>query len=220
MLEPLEKLSRSFYHRPTITVARDLLGKYLVRRWERVLLIGRIVEVEAYLGANDPASHAYRGPTRRNSVMFKEGGHLYVYFTYGMHFCCNIVTEKEGTGHAVLLRAVEPVHGASVMARLRGIGDPGTDDIPLPSSIVLSLCNGPGRLCQAFGIGRMDNGTDLCGSTIWLADSQADSPFRIGSSTRVGIRKGVQRRWRYFLKDDPFVSKGKPVSPASESAPS
>jgi DNA-3-methyladenine glycosylase len=218
MLESLEKLPRSFYLRATKTVARDLLGKYLIRRWERVLLIGRIVEVEAYLGSHDPASHAYHGPTRRNSVMFRQGGHLYVYFTYGMHFCCNIVTEGEGTGHAVLLRAVEPVRGAPVMARLRGLGDPGTDDAPLPSSVLVSLCNGPGKVCQAFGIGRMHNGTDLCGTTIWIAGASPSVPVRIATSTRIGIRKGEKHRWRYFLKDNPFVSKGRPVVPAPEPA--
>ncbi len=209
--ERLEKLPRSFYLRPTLAVARDLLGKFLVRRWERTLLVGRIVEVEAYLGAHDPASHAYHGPTRRNSVMFGEGGHLYVYFTYGMHFCCNVVTEGEGTGHAVLLRAAEPIRGTEVMARLRGVGDPGDDDLPLPHSQLLSLCSGPGKLCQAFGIGRMDNGADLCGNAIWLAEGPEALARRIGISTRIGIRGGEQHRWRYFLKDSPFVSKGKPV---------
>ena len=117
----LNKLSREFYLRPTLKVAKDLIGKFLVRRLNGKLLIGRIVEIEAYLGEKDPASHAYKGKTKRNEVMFGEGGHLYVYFTYGMHFCSNVVTEQEGIGHAVLLRAVEPLQGLETMARNRGI---------------------------------------------------------------------------------------------------
>ena len=137
---------------------RELLGLYPVRRIPRGRLSGRIVEVEAYLGALDPASHAYSGLTSRNEVMFRKGGHLYVYFTYGMHFCSNVVTESKGTGHAVLLRAVEPVEGVPFLARRRGVH---------PTDIE-QLCNGPAKLCQAFGIKREHNGTDLCGETMWI----------------------------------------------------
>src|ERR1700741_2664024 len=145
-----KKLPRSFYLRPTLVVAKDLLGKYLVRKFRRQYLIGKIVEVEAYLGEKDPASHAYRGITKRNEVMFREGGHLYVYFTYGMHFCSNIVTEEEGIGHAVLLRAVEPIEGVNLMMKRR-------------NGTLENLTNGPAKLCQAFGITRKENGTDLLG---------------------------------------------------------
>ena len=105
----LRKLPRSFYLKPTLTVARELLGKYLVRKISRTTLIGKLVDVEAYLGDQDPASHAYNGRTKPNDVMFGEAGHLYVYFTYGMHHCANVVTGKEQVAHAVLLRAVEPI---------------------------------------------------------------------------------------------------------------
>src|SRR5437660_1070396 len=166
------KLPRSFYLRPTLTVAKDLLGKNLFRRIGNRFLIGKIVEVEAYLGELDPASHAYRGMTPRNEVMFRAGGHLYVYFTYGMHFCCNVVTEQKGKGRAVLLRAVEPVEGIDLMVRNRewtGIGksqtaghfrDPQKGN---QRAIPPNLTNGPAKLCQAFGIARNQNGTDLLG---------------------------------------------------------
>lgn len=110
ILPDLSILPRSFYLRPTLRIAKDLLGKYLIRKSGKRLLIGKIVEVEAYLGKRDPASHAFRGKTKRNEVMFREGGHLYVYFTYGMHFCANVVTQPEGIGEAVLLREIGRAH--------------------------------------------------------------------------------------------------------------
>lgn len=197
-----EKLPRSFYLQPTLDVARKLLGMYLVRRTPGGRLSGRIVEVEAYLGTLDPASHAFRGRTSRNEVMFRTGGHLYVYFTYGMHFCSNVVTESRGTGHAVLLRAVEPVEGVPILAGHRGMN---------PMDIE-KLCNGPAKLCQAFGIMREHNGTDLCGETMWI--ERRDPPLSgelIGVSTRVGISTGKEQQWRFFVKGSRFVSKGKPV---------
>jgi len=168
--------------------------------------------VEAYLGEKDPASHAYRGLTQRNSVMFGECGHLYVYFTYGMHFCCNVVTEPEGKGRAVLLRALEPIQGEDVMARLRGfaIQEHNTVESTLAASTLVNLCNGPGKLCQAFGISRVDNGIDLTGNALWIAEEPNSLPLRISRTTRVGIKSGQSHRWRFFLRDSSFVSKGKP----------
>jgi DNA-3-methyladenine glycosylase len=197
------KLPRAFYLRPTMTVARELLGCYLVRRAGRSLLAGRIVEVEAYLGRHDPASHAYRGETPRNAVMFRQGGHLYVYFTYGMHFCSNVVTGKEGIGQAVLLRAVEPAHGLATMARRRRTGSAKE----LRSK---DLCSGPAKLCQAFAFARRENGTDLCGDRIWISPSQQRLPEPIGVSRRVGITEGKEHLRRFFIKGSPFVSPGKP----------
>jgi len=207
--ESEDKLPRSFYLRPTLTVAKGLLGKFLCRRFRNKTLIGRIVEVEAYLGAKDPASHAYRGRTRRNDVMFWEGGHLYVYFTYGMHFCANVVTEREGKGMAVLLRAVEPVQGMEIMIRNRQL----RESVGNKSN----LCSGPAKLCQAFAIARKENGTDLCCKEIWIArDMNAAGDYSIGASTRVGVRNGSRHKWRFYFKASPFVSPGKPASVRSE----
>jgi DNA-3-methyladenine glycosylase len=197
---PFSPLTRDFYLRPTLTVARSLLGKLLIRRWRGVLLCGRIVEVEAYLGARDPASHAYRGRTPRNDVMFRVGGLLYVYFTYGMHYCCNVVTGPPGRGHAILIRALEPRGGIPVMARHRGVGTREQG----------RLCSGPARLCQALGITTAQDGTDLTGNRIWLSDDGTPaSP--IVRTTRVGISAGRHHLWRFTLAGNPWVSPGRPV---------
>ncbi len=196
----LPPLPRTFYLRPTLRVAPDLIGKLLVRRLGTELLIGRIVEVEGYLGEKDPASHAYRGMTERNSAMFLNGGHLYVYFTYGMHFCCNVVTESHGVGRAILLRAVEPRAGIEAMARKRD------------GRTLGKLADGPAKLCQAFGLGRPENGIDLCDSIVWIATDPEEPLFTVQRSARVGIREGTEHRWRYFMKGSPFVSGGRPSS--------
>jgi len=197
----LHRLPREFFIRPTLQVARDLLGKHLVCETKKHRLVGKIVEVEAYLGERDPASHSFRGRTQRNEVMFRSGGYLYVYFTYGMHFCCNVVTGRQGKGRAVLLRAVEPIEGKQWMKARRA-----------KSTSEIDLCNGPAKVCQAFGINRKENGTDLCGNSIWIgvATNKTDK-FDIGSSTRIGISNGSKHQWRYFVKNSSFVSKGKPV---------
>ncbi len=156
------------------------------------------MEVEAYLGRRDPASHTYRGRTPRNDVMFRGGGHLYVYFTYGMHYCANVVTEEEGRGCAVLLRALEPLTGIRAMARSR-------DRSPAD---IRSLCSGPAKLCRALGIDIRDNGTDLCDGEIWIAEDPAPGPRGIiRQSQRIGISSGTLHRWRFFLGDSPFLSR-------------
>jgi DNA-3-methyladenine glycosylase len=191
-------LPRSFYRRPVRTVARQLLGKVLVRRSGRELLSGVIVEVEAYGGSDDPASHAFRGRTPRNEVMFGEGGHLYVYFTYGMHFCANVVTGQEGTGCAVLLRALEPLEGIAFLARRR----------KQPLSHVRELLSGPAKLCQAMDIARPQNGVDLCGDEIWIEDRGIVlRPRDIASTPRIGITQGKEHLWRYVLRDSAFLSR-------------
>lgn len=194
-----KKLPRSFYLRPTLIVAKELLGKLLIRKIGARLLIGKIVEVEAYLGEKDPASHTYRGKTKRNEVMFRQGGHLYVYFTYGMHFCANVVTRKEGVGEAVLIRAVEPVGGVEVMRKNRGFTRDGTD--------YWNVTNGPAKLCEAFGIQREQNRIDLLGDEIFIARGVVVPKSVIASSTRIGIKRATDRRWRFFVEGNRFVSR-------------
>jgi DNA-3-methyladenine glycosylase len=193
-------LPRSFFARPSTVVAPDLLGRVLVRTLPSgVRLVVRLVEAEAYQ-EDDPASHSFRGPTARSRVMFGRPGHLYVYFTYGMHFCMNVVTGGAGEGSAVLLRAAEPLEGLDEMRARRGVGDP------------RSLCSGPGRLCQALGVDRADNGADLVrGSGLRLHEGSPVAIDRIAVSTRVGIRHAVERPWRFFARDDPFVSRARPA---------
>lgn len=164
-------------------------------------LVARIVEVEAY-GPHDPASHAYRGRTPRNLVMFGPPGRLYVYFTYGMHFCANVVTGAEGEGSAVLLRALEPLEGLETMAANRGV------------DAVRLLCSGPGRLTKAMGIARPDNGVDLVRDpALHLRAGEPLAAKRVARSTRVGVNEGIEPRWRYFERGSAFVSPGRPSVP-------
>jgi len=200
------RLPRAFFARPATAVAPELLGRILVRRLpDGTRLAGRLVEVEAY-GPKDPSSHAFRGPTPRNLVMFGPPGRLYVYFTYGMHFCANVVTGREGQGSAVLLRAIEPLEGLDVMARHRGV-----DASRL-------LCSGPGRLTQALGIGREGNGVDLVRDPdLYLASGLQLAPRRIARTTRVGVGDGpgAVPRWRFFERGSAFVSPGRPSRAAA-----
>jgi DNA-3-methyladenine glycosylase len=217
--ESLHKLPRSFYLRPTLTVARELLGKYFVRKSDGKALVGMIVEVEAYLGLKDPASHTYHGKTKRNEVMFKQGGHLYVYFTYGMHFCANVVTEEEGIGHAVLIRAIEPVKGIETMRKNRGFEKlynkaPALLIIGAERALgstkkksELNLTNGPAKFCQAFNIVREQNGIDLLGDDIYLTEGISIKKPQILSSQRIGITQGKEKKWRFYLKGNEYISK-------------
>ena len=186
-------------------VAPELLGRILVRVFpDRTRVVARLVEVEAY-EQGDPASHSYRGrPTPRTEVMFGPPGRLYVYFTYGQHFCCNVVTGADGRGSAVLLRAAEPLDGLDAMAANRG-----TENETL-------LCSGPARLAQAFAIARGENGTDLVRDpSLFLLAGRPLAPRAIGRSTRVGVSVGIERRWRYFERGSAFVSPGRPSVPRS-----
>ncbi|MFQ5798610.1 MAG: DNA-3-methyladenine glycosylase [Bacteroidota bacterium] len=199
----LRKLPRTFYLLPTAQVAKDLLDKYLVRNVKGKRLVGKIVEVEAY-GQSDPASHSYHGITERNRVMFDEGGHLYVYFIYGTHYCINVVTRKKGIGEAVLIRALEPIEGIEEMRRNRGsTGNDGNH------GNVASLTNGPGKVCEAFGIDKKLNGADLTGDEIYIANGEPIRKIRIGITTRVGIVNGRDKKWRFYVESSRFVSKAK-----------
>jgi DNA-3-methyladenine glycosylase len=200
-------LPRSFYARPSTDVAPALLGRILVRRTSAGILTARIVEVEAY-APTDPASHAFRGETRRNAVMFGPPGHLYVYFTYGMHHCMNVVTGERGEGSAVLLRAAEPIEGIDAMRAARH------------RDALRDLCSGPAKLCQAFGVDRSLDGWDLvAGPELWIAEGGSVPPTMIASGPRVGIRVGVDLPWRFRIRDDPWVSRA-PTWPVSRSVSS
>lgn len=182
-------------------IAIELLGKLFVRNTGNKTYSGKIVEVEAYDGSVDEAAHTFRGKTKRNEVMFNNGGLLYVYFTYGMHFCCNVVTGKENEGKAILIRALEPVDGIDFMTLNRY----GKSEINHKE--LINLTNGPAKICQAFEIARKENGTDLTGNEIFICDAPKLGKTNIGISTRIGIKKSVDLPWRYYIKDNPFVSK-------------
>jgi DNA-3-methyladenine glycosylase len=188
-------LAESFYLRPTLTVARELLGKILVHQVGPAFVAGRIVETEAYHQDGDASSHTYRGQTERNEVMFRKGGVLYVYFTYGMHFCMNVVTEAEGIGAAALIRAIEPLEGLDIIQARRG-----KDKKPF------DLTNGPAKCTQAFGIDRRHNGASLRGPELYILDAPEVDEDRIGTSPRIGISSSRELEWRFFLKGVPFVS--------------
>jgi DNA-3-methyladenine glycosylase len=191
----LRPLLRSFYERPAPEVAPDLLGRLLVRALTDVTLVARIVEAEAYQ-EDDPASHSYRGPTSRTEVMFGPPGHLYVYFSYGNHWCMNVVTGRTGEGSAVLLRAAEPVDGLEWMRRARGV------------ERVRDLCSGPGKLTQAFGVAKVQNGLDLvAGEDLYLTAGRPPGRDRVDVGPRVGISVAADVPWRFFERGSPFVSR-------------
>jgi DNA-3-methyladenine glycosylase len=195
-------LPRSFYARDSRELAPELLGKLLVYddpRFGRVA--ARLVEVEAYAGFEDPGSHGYRGETPRNRVMFGPPGYLYVYFTYGMHWCANVVCGEAGSASAVLLRAGAPVEGMEVMRLRRPAARRDRE-----------LCSGPARLTQALGITGRHNGADLVRGRLRLLDDGTAPPRRPGRSTRIGLNpgRGDGYRWRWFVRDDANVSRGRP----------
>ncbi|HYM71153.1 MAG TPA: DNA-3-methyladenine glycosylase [bacterium] len=186
------RLPRAFLARSTLAVARDLVGCYLVHESAEGRTAGRLVEVEAYLGPRDPASHAYRR-TSRSEVMWSRPGTAYVYFSYGNHACVNVVTEPAGRAGAVLLRALEPVAGLDLMRRRRRIRD------------ARLLASGPGRLTQALGITLADNRSDLIAGPLYLA--RGPHPAAVARTPRIGISVATDARWRFVERGSPFLSR-------------
>jgi DNA-3-methyladenine glycosylase len=193
--------------RPSLEVAPTLLGATLRHRTPEGEVSLRLTEVEAYDGAGDPGSHAYRGMTRRNEVMFGPAGRLYVYFTYGMHHCCNVVVGDEGTASAVLLRAGEVVEGVEV-ARSRRAGSSHRD-----------LARGPARLCKALGIDLRHNGAELSTGSLTLTVAAPVPAESVATGPRVGLREAADHPWRFWLKDDPTVSTYRPAAPLRRRRP-
>jgi DNA-3-methyladenine glycosylase len=196
-------LDRAFYARDARTLAPLLLNKVLTHHDpDAGRLSARIVEVEAYAGAEDPGSHGYRGPTKRNATMFGPPGHLYVYFTYGMHWCANVVGGAEGEANGVLLRAAAPMTGIDTMRARR----------PAARSDA-ELCSGPARLAQALGLGRAHDGIDLVRGVVRLLDDGTPPPDDPTVTARIGLRagRGDEHPWRFFVPGDPNVSRGPKV---------
>ena len=193
-------LPRAFYARPAPEVARDLLGHEIVHRGPEGAIGGRIVEVEAYLGGLDPASHAFRGPTPRNQVMFGPAGHSYIYLSYGMHWCLNLVTEGEGVAGAVLVRALEPTRNLDLWRERR------------PDLALVLAASGPGRVGRGLGLDRRHNGLDLVRSELRVVASR-ELPSPWASGPRVGIRQAQDRLWRFWILGHPSVSRARGSAP-------
>ena len=198
-------LTREFFNKDSLTVAKELLGKTLVHQTGSRKISAKIVETESYMGINDKASHAYSGKkTQRTAVMYGKPGISYVYFIYGMYHCCNMVTGEEGTPQAVLIRALEPLNGLEQMAVNRyqkAYGD-------LTKSQKKALTNGPGKLCRAFAIDKSLNGTDLCAGPLYVEEGQGES-FDIVAAKRVGVDYAEEAKdylWRFYIRDNPYVS--------------
>jgi DNA-3-methyladenine glycosylase len=194
------RLKRPFFSRDPVTVARDLLGRILFYRTPEGLLAGRIVETEAYRGEADPASHAFRGRTARNTVMFGAAGHAYVYFSYGVHYCLNVTADGPGVAGAVLLRALEPLAGIEIMRRR---GDNGPE---------VRLLSGPGKIGRGFGLDLKDNGRDFTRGPLGLADGTSVPDSELVVTRRIGISRAVDLPYRFAVLGSPSVSGRRSVS--------
>jgi len=200
----LSTLPRTFYDRATLDVARELLGKVLVHRRQSAVTSGVIVEVEAYIGEDDPACHAAPGPTRRNEPLYGPAGFSYVYLNYGIHCLVNVVTESEGSPAAVLIRALEPLDGIPTMRRRRTRTAKGRRPVT-PAD----LCRGPGNLTIAMGITLAENRQDLTGDRLFIEDRRVKIG-KISWGPRIGIRVGTERPWRAWLAGHGAVSRPRP----------
>ncbi|MFZ1290946.1 MAG: DNA-3-methyladenine glycosylase [Melioribacteraceae bacterium] len=198
-----QKLKKVFYKRDVQIVAKELLGKIFVFNDKRIdkKLSAKIVEVEAYDGNIDEAAHTFFGKTERNKIMFEEGGFLYVYFTYGKHFCANVVTGIKDHGTAILLRAMEPIEGIEIFAQNR------FGKINLNEIEIRKLLCGPGNICKAFNITKDQYGIDLTKEEIYLLDSPKINENEIVTTKRIGIKKSKDLMWRFYIKDNPYISK-------------
>lgn len=189
----MKKLGRKFFEKETVAAAKSLLGKYLVRIYKGKKISARIVEVEAYRGKDDPGSHAFRRRTPRNEVMFGPPGRAYVYFCYGSHYLFNVVTQKEGEAGAVLIRALEPAVGIGFMMKRRGTKD------------IFALTSGPAKFTQALAIDKRQNRLDLTGKELYLAKGKLEK-FEISCGPRIGIKQGLDKMWRFWIKGNKHVS--------------
>ena len=204
----MSTLPRAFYERPTLDVARDLLGKVLVHRRQSAVTSGVIVEVEAYIGEDDPACHAAPGPTRRNEPLYGPPGISYVYLNYGIHCLVNVVTEGEGSPAAVLIRALEPLEGVATMRRRRARTVKGRR--PGEGGLAtIDLCRGPGNLTMAMGITLAENRVDLTGNRLFVDDRHVNVGG-ISWGPRVGIRVGTEHPWRAWVAGHAAVSRVRP----------
>ncbi|HQY51298.1 MAG TPA: DNA-3-methyladenine glycosylase [Ignavibacteria bacterium] len=199
-LYDVKSLSKEFYLKDAVIVAKDLLGKLIIRKFGNKFAAVKIVETEAYFGDHDPACHAFGRVTKRNSVIYGPEGKAYVYFIYGSYYCFNAVCGKEGTGNAILIRAGEPVEGIEIMKKFR----PNVKND-------IELTNGPSKLCMAMNVDLSLNRTDITNtdSEIFIAENDRIKRSEIITSRRIGLNKGVEFPYRFFIKENPFVTKHK-----------
>lgn len=199
MTNRYKPLPRKFYLSETISVSKELLGKVIVRKINNNILAAKIVETEAYIGDHDPACHAYQKITERNKVMYEEGGNAYIYFIYGNYYCFNVVSEGKGIGNATLIRAVEPLSGIELMKKYRG-------DI----KNIHDLTNGPAKLCIALKINKNLYGEDITSEkNIFISKPLKEEKFEIITTKRIGLNIGIELPYRFFIKDNQYVTKHK-----------
>ena len=200
----MRKLKRDFYERDTLTVAKELLGKYLVHNSTEGTTIGKIVETEAYIGPSDPGSHAHKGlRSIRTDVQFGRGGYTYIYQIYGNYFCFNVVTQKIGLPEVVLIRALEPIEGIELMAKRRRLAE-------ITDNNIANLTNGPAKLCMAMGINKSLYGVDLCSDMLYIVFFNPKAEFIVATTPRINIDYAGEAKsypWRFVIKNNKFVSR-------------